>query len=545
MPKQKLRLYETIFLQSPVSTQVLNPKGETIFVNKAFEDLWHARLEDLVSYNLLKDQQLVKSGSMKYIKRAFKGESVTIPPIEYVPPLSTDTKDIVHCRWLSAIMYPIRNEASEITHVVLQHKDITEQVRSQQKFKFLADAGVILSQSLNYKENLAKIPSLAVRDFANWCGVYLMVEGKLEILAADSQDKISAKKITDFRKHNPLSLSNNGGIGRVVKTGKPLVLNQPGDKWLKQATGEEEFFRYVKSMGITSLMVVPIRLKGKTEGIITFVSRDPGHMYNQDDLVIAQELALLASLSIENSIHFHESQRALILRDEFISFASHELKTPLTSLNIYLQAMQRKFKTVGETDLTKLSCVMNRQIHRLGSLIDDMLNVSRIAGGKLDYSFEATDINEVASQTIEMVQELDNQHRIILKGKVKQSVLADGDRIGQVLTNLLTNAIKFSPKANKIEVKLTPLKRGVKVSVTDYGIGIDENHLTKVFDKFYRVDGGRELTYPGLGMGLYLSAQIIKRHHGKIWVKSQTGKGSVFSFTLPYHQKNSATLMAF
>ena len=176
---------------------------------------------------------------------------------------------------------------------------------------------------------------------------------------------------------------------------------------------------------------------------------------------------------------------------------------------------------------------MDAQLNKLTLLIEDLLNGSRIEHGKLEFQEDWFDLNEVAKETVEQIQSTTSKHRIRIEGRVNRRVWGDKDRIGQVLTNLLTNAVKYSPQADTIIVRLATTQDAVVVSVQDFGIGIEQEHLNHIFERFHRISDPEEKTYPGLGIGLYIAHEIIQRHGGTLTVESEKGKGSRFSFTLP------------
>jgi signal transduction histidine kinase len=153
--------------------------------------------------------------------------------------------------------------------------------------------------------------------------------------------------------------------------------------------------------------------------------------------------------------------------------------------------------------------------------------------GQLQYNMELFDLNVLAQEIAENVQETTQTHRLILQKTAEVCVCGDRDRIGQVLINLLTNAIKFSPQADQVIVQIALDGTNALVSVQDFGIGIAEAYQEKIFERFYQVNEPMEKTYPGLGIGLYIACEIIKRHQGRLWVKSQKEEGSVFYFSLP------------
>lgn len=226
-------------------------------------------------------------------------------------------------------------------------------------------------------------------------------------------------------------------------------------------------------------------------------------------------------------------EKAIALRDEFIGLASHELKTPVTSLKVYAQFLEKRFEKNGDERSAQLLTKMVKQIDKLTLLIGDLLDVSKIESGKLVFREKLFSFDKLLSEVIAEVGNISNTHKITQKGSTKEKIYADRERTGQVITNLLTNAIKYSPERTRIIVTVKKTKAHITVSIQDFGIGISKDNQKKLFEIFYRVPGQNEATYPGLGIGLYVASEIVKRYKGKMWVKSDTGKGSTFYFTLP------------
>jgi PAS domain S-box-containing protein len=220
-------------------------------------------------------------------------------------------------------------------------------------------------------------------------------------------------------------------------------------------------------------------------------------------------------------------------RDEFISMASHELKTPVTSLIGYTQLLRNRFQKRGDEDSVYLLSRMDVQLHRLTKLINDLLDVSRAQSGQLAYHEEHFDLLPLVQEVVGNMQEVTKSHRLILEGQASAPVFGDRERLGQVLTNLLINAIKYSPRADQVYIRIVTEQARVIVSVQDFGIGIADAHQEHLFERFYRASDAEINTYPGLGIGLYISREIIIRHHGDIWFESHKGAGSTFSFALP------------
>lgn len=223
-------------------------------------------------------------------------------------------------------------------------------------------------------------------------------------------------------------------------------------------------------------------------------------------------------------------------KDEFISIASHELKTPLTSLKVFNQTLQKMFEKRNQRDVLPFFTKMDHQIDKLNDIVADLLDVSRIQSGKVKLNMASFDLNNLITEVLDNIQITTKKHVIVVKGRATKPVLGDKDRIAQVFVNFISNAIKYSPEADKIIINITPDTTIVTIGVQDFGIGISKEHLNKIFEPFYRVYNEDGATYPGLGMGLHISSDIIERHNGKIWAESEKGRGSIFYFTLPYNQ---------
>ncbi|MGI8419503.1 MAG: PAS domain S-box protein [Candidatus Levyibacteriota bacterium] len=220
-------------------------------------------------------------------------------------------------------------------------------------------------------------------------------------------------------------------------------------------------------------------------------------------------------------------------KNDFVSIATHELKTPVTSIKAYAQVLQRKFQRAGDEHSAGQLDKMNAQLDKLTSLISDLLDATKIESGQLQMHQETFDFDKLVLEITEELQRTTEKHVITINGKSKQKITADRERTGQVLTNLISNAIKYSPHTEKIIVQPAVNNTHIQLCVKDFGVGIPRKKQGQVFERFYRVSGPKEITFPGLGLGLYISSEIIKRQGGKIWVESEENKGTTFCFTLP------------
>ena len=236
------------------------------------------------------------------------------------------------------------------------------------------------------------------------------------------------------------------------------------------------------------------------------------------------------------------------LKSDFIKMASHELKTPITSIKGYVQLLLTALKETEQEErklpplLLRSSLLsIEKQLNRLTRLMSELLDLSRIESGQLDFNLEEFSINELVIDVIQDVLHTMPSQRINLYHELNCRVQGDKDRIGQVVINLLTNAIKYSPSGDKIDVTIRRHDSGqVAVSISDYGIGIDKKFHERIFERFFRAEGHEEQTYPGFGIGLFIAKEIIQRHGGSINVNSEKRAGSTFTFTLPMAKKHKA-----
>ncbi len=227
----------------------------------------------------------------------------------------------------------------------------------------------------------------------------------------------------------------------------------------------------------------------------------------------------------------HDQKTKEHAKDEFIGIASHEMKTPLTTAKAYIQLLQQSMEKTNDENLF-FAQKANESIDRLNNLIGELLDVSKIKNGKLPLNIAQFNFNEMVITAIENVQYVSPIHNIIKSGEIDEPVEGDKERLQQVVINLLSNAVKYSPKADKVFINVLKDGQQVKVSVKDSGIGIRKESFEKIFERYYREED-RPTQFEGLGIGLSISHEIIQRHNGKIWVESESGKGSTFYFTVP------------
>jgi two-component system CheB/CheR fusion protein len=228
-------------------------------------------------------------------------------------------------------------------------------------------------------------------------------------------------------------------------------------------------------------------------------------------------------------------------KDDFMGIASHELKTPVTSIKAYTQILHERFKKLNDQSSAGMLGRLDSQIDKLTGLINTLLDVARVQSGQLELNPEPVEVISFVNEVVDEMQRTTEKHKIDIERNVHDGteVLADRARVAQVLSNLISNALKYSPDNERIIVKLHAENERMIFSVRDFGLGIGKEHQDKIFERFYRVSDPAGNKISGLGLGLYISSQIVRQHNGKIWLKSEREKGSEFFFSLPL--KNGAS----
>ncbi|MEO8108895.1 MAG: chemotaxis protein CheB [Ginsengibacter sp.] len=291
--------------------------------------------------------------------------------------------------------------------------------------------------------------------------------------------------------------------------------------FVKPQQQEEATKAWEHSISTLNNLNIELELKRKSDGMYRW------HICRA--LAIVNEAGQVASW-VGTATDIQEQKIKEKEKDDFVSIASHELKTPLTSAKAFVQLLEHGLKRKNDDDLI-FAEKASASIDRINELVAELLDVSKIQHGKFGLKVTSFDFNKMLIDVIESVQMITPSHKIMLENSVHQKVSGDHDRLGQVVNNLLNNAVKYSPKSDEILVRSSMQSGEIKVSVNDNGIGISKKNLNKVFDRYYREEG-RAMQFQGLGISLSISKEIIQRHNGKIWAESEPGKGSTFYFTL-------------
>ncbi|MEI6045380.1 MAG: ATP-binding protein, partial [Chloroflexota bacterium] len=443
--------------------------------------------------------------------------------------------------------------------------------RANNHLALLSELSVALTSGLDYETITAVLARVLLPKLADWCVITLAEDDdQFKRFVAIRRDLAKEALLKEEAIRFPIPPKH---VLQVLETGQPLILPEISDSFLEIISHNTEHLQLLRAIEPRSGMDVPLTVRNKTIGTIGFLSSKPNY-YESGDLNLAQEIARRIALAIHNTRLYQQSQvlgqtQAELnqLKDLYMSVASHELRTPLTVARGYVQLLQRNLlrqspnpntsvdrsvdRTVGELasptlpkpnsqNLTMLETILY-QLDRMNGLISTLYNFSSIQNGKLELNYEqGADLLALIQRVVEQQQQANTSYVLAIQTSEKTvSGSYDEARLEQVLTNLVGNAIKYSPSGSTVTVgiacKQTPTKAGLEALlwVRDQGYGINPEDQAHIFEPFYRVRTQQTSRVVGLGLGLYISYQIVVQHKGRMWLESQVGEGTTFYFTLP------------
>ena len=439
-------------------------------------------------------------------------------------------------RWHLSRAVPARDAQGRIIKWFGTSTDIDDQKRARRTLEVLADASAVLASSLVYEETVASVARMVVPDLADWCAVDVLDDnGDLQRLAVTHVDPAKEAWAHELWERFPPSKEAATGSYQVIRTGRTEFLPEITEEMLALVT-DEELLGIIHTIGFTSVITAPLTVRDRTLGVLTLVTAESHRHYTEADVRLAEDLARRAAMAIENARLYREAQDAVRMRDQFLSIAAHELKTPLTSMLGYTQLVQRRTQregTLNERDQRALRLVAD-QAERLNRMIASLLDLSRLETGQLSIERTPVDLRALAQRLVEEVQPTLDHHQLVFQA-APTPLLIEGDalRLEQVLQNLLQNAVKYAPEGGHITVAVEQRDTLACVAVTDQGIGIPEPAQAQLFSRFYRAPNVDPQQISGMGLGLYVVKEIVALHGGTVDVTSAEGQGSTFTICLP------------
>ncbi|RKG98512.1 sensor histidine kinase [Corallococcus carmarthensis] len=530
---------------------VLDPEGRIVRFNRACQEMTGYSFEELRGAHFWTRLQPPEEAAR--VKRNFAVLAAGQGHEQYESHWMTRTGERRLISWSSNVL---RGESGTIEYVIGTGIDITEHRRTEQerdqtfqreqqararaeeqerRSALLAEASGLLTSSLAPKDALRSVAALTVRRFADWCAVDLL-DGSPSPQRITEARSEALRATALARMHCALpDLEAAHGPGRVLRVGEPEFFPEGGASLSLGCVRDGQDLAEV--VEFPSWISVPLLARAHALGALTLARMEGGGRYGQADFDLAQELARRAAMALDNARLYQQAQMAIGLRDEFLSIASHELKTPVTSLQLSVQGLMRlgrtgALRTAPVETVTHSLEVIERQAKRMAKLVNTLLDVSRIHAGRLELEFEEVDlaalVRDVAAR---FAPELATSGtRLQLHADRAMPGVWDRSRLDQIFTNLLSNAIKYG-EGRPIEVRVEGDSVMARLEVRDQGIGIPAERHARIFRPFERAVSSRH--YGGLGLGLHIVNQLVERMGGSVQVASEAGHGATFTVELP------------
>jgi PAS domain S-box-containing protein len=439
-------------------------------------------------------------------------------------------------RWSHVKATPVFDEAGRVQFAINIFQDITERRRAEEAQKFFAEASGVIASSLDYETTLASVARLTVPDLADWCAVDVLEDNNtLKRLAVAHIDPMKVAWAHELQKRYPPEMDAPRGVPQVLRTGKSEIYPEITEQMLVEAARNEEHLQIMRDLGFTSAMIVPLVTQGRTLGVITFIFAESGRKYGQDDLARAENLAHRAAIAVDNARLYRSAQEANRLKDEFLATVSHELRTPLTAILGW--ATMLRTNRFDEESAQRALETIERNAKNQRQIIEDLLDVSRIITGKLRLEIRSVEPVSLIEAAVEAVRPAAEAKGVRLQKLLDTGISplsGDPARLQQVVWNLLTNAIKFTPRGGRIQIRLERVNSHVEIAVSDTGPGISPDFLPYVFDRFRQADSTTTRKHGGLGLGLAIVRHLVELHGGTVKAESAgEGQGATFTVNLP------------
>lgn len=427
--------------------------------------------------------------------------------------------------------YITRDERGVATRMVGSMLDVTERHHAEEMQRLLARTSVLLDASLDSKLTVSSVAQLIVPVLADYCVVDLVEDSLLCRIAAVHTTPAKEDLLGGDTSH-PIEAHQDDPLARVTRTGKSMLIPERASAALKAIARDPARLGQARELRPSSTAVVPIIAGARTSGVLILAAAESGRKYGPMDLLIAEDIARRIALALENTRLHEEAQQAVRARDYILAVVSHDLRNPLGTIGMTLHMIQDEGVVRRSSKLEWLDLIQ-RSAAEMSRMVDDLLDISSIESGGFSVAQAEHGVATLIRDACAFLHPLTIQKAIHLEcdaGEDGVLVSVDGNQTLRVISNLVGNAIKFTPAHGSIRLYAVPSEGEVCFSVSDTGPGIPAEKIPHVFDRYWQAGKGDRR---GAGLGLGIAKGIVEAHGGRIWVESELGKGTTVSFTMP------------
>jgi signal transduction histidine kinase len=509
---------------------VVDRLGKITICNKIFAKMWQIPEHMLSS----KDDQLLISFVLHQLKDP-ETFLINVQKVYKNPSLEIcDILEFKDRRVFERYCHP-QKLGTEIVGTVWCFRDITEKRRNQYQANFLCRASESLSNSLDFSETLTRIGDLVVPELSEGCLVYLQKSSQeLSLVACKHIEPKKCEILNSLKDRFPIQKSGNHSLFQTLASKKSYIAANANEMRDGMCSDQQaEFAQEFTTLEIKSGVSIPLIVRGQDLGILVFLSSANDFTFDDFDISLAEEFAHRAAMGIDNARLYREAKIAIRHRQDLLAVVSHELRNSLTSVLLGAQFLNSR-KESGTLDvmIARNSERILRAGNQMKRLIQDLLEQAKLEASNFTLLTRQHDVGTLLQNGSELLRALVEQAKmeILVEASEGLQVNCDQERIHQVLSNLVSNAVKFCSPRSVITLSARAEGADVLFAVKDTGIGIASEELKKVFDRYWQA---KENAHRGTGLGLSISKEIIEAHGGKIWLESKLGEGTTFFFTLP------------
>jgi PAS domain S-box-containing protein len=444
---------------------------------------------------------------------------------------------------VSQVVVAHKRQNGELAYLSTVMRDITDRKRLELAQQFLLDVSRASSRSMNSDEILRSLVKLVVPRHADYCAIHLLTANGMIERSAIARCKGQGHPVTDVLRVYPENRQPAPLIREVAQSREAIALRQVKSSDLARLVRGTGHPGMLKKLRLKSLMVLPLEGRERVLGVICYVRSVTNQPFEGHRVALAREMAERIALSLDNAQLLERAQEATRIRDEVLRVVAHDLRNPLSTISLTADFIHIKLATLTQQPWMDKLDIIVRSVEHADRLIQDLLDVARMQTGGLTLDMQPTIVDQLVDEVMQMHQPMAEARGLRLRSDIMRDaglVFTDAERVMRVFSNLIGNALKFSPRGTEITLRARRLDGKMCFSISDQGRGIPEHDQSHLFDPFWQEHKGNG----GVGLGLSIARAIVQAHGGRIWVESKPGHGATFFFTLPIARAQRITEVA-